>query len=183
MFLLAITDSAGVPMIGGVDALVVLLAIAGRSQGYQAAAAATLGSLIGNLILFFIARKGGEQYLHRYTSEGRGARLRAWFVEYGLLTVFVPALIVVPLPLKLFVLSAGALEVKPSRFILVLLSARVPRYLFLAWLGTRLGKDTLPYLRQHVGELLLISAALFAILYFLIRFLHRRSRHLFTDPG
>lgn len=168
-------------MVGGVDALVVVLAVADRGQGYQAAVAATLGSLIGNLILFFIARKGGEQYLHRYTSTGRGARWRAWFVEYGLLTVFVPALIVVPLPLKLFVLSAGALEVSPLRFSLILLAARIPRYFFLAWLGTRLGKDTLPYLRHHVWELMLISMVLFAGLYLAIRFVHRRSQHLFTD--
>ena len=98
-------------MIGGVDAFVVLIAIADPSQAYFSAAAAIAGSLVGGMILFLIARKGGEEYLHRYTSHGRGARLRAWFLEYGLLTVFVPALVPIPLPLKIFILSAGALEV------------------------------------------------------------------------
>jgi membrane protein YqaA with SNARE-associated domain len=168
-------------MVAGVDALVVLIAVLGKGQGYQAAVAATVGSTIGSLVLFFIARKGGEEYLHRYTSQGRGARLRAWFVEYGLLTIFVPALVVVPMPLKLFVLSAGALEVSPLRFTVVLIVARIPRYFFLAWLGTRLGKDTLPYLRHHALQFLLFAMLLFLVLYIAIRFIHRRNQRLLTD--
>lgn len=168
-------------MVSGVDALVVLVAVWGRGQGYEAALAATLGSILGSLVLFFLARKGGEEYLHRYTSHGRGARLRAWFVEYGLLTIFVPALIVVPMPLKLFVLTAGALEVSPLKFTGILTLARIPRYFLLAWLGTRLGKDTLPYLRHHVWELLGFAAVLFSALYLTIRVVHRRSKHLVTD--
>ncbi len=168
-------------MVGGVDAMIVLVAVYDPRQGYEAAIAAIAGSLIGNLILFFIARKGGEQYLQRYTAQGRGARLRAWFVEFGLLTIFVPALIVVPLPLKLFVLSAGALDGNVVKFVAVLAAARIPRYLFLAWLGTRLGKDTLPYLRHHVWQIALFGLALFAILYLGILWEHRRRAHAVTD--
>ena len=97
-------------MVGGVDALVVLVSALDSSRAYWAAAAAIVGSVAGSLGLFYIARKGGEAYLLRHTTSGRGARLRAWFLEYGLLTVFVPAFVpVIPLPLKIFVLSAGAL--------------------------------------------------------------------------
>jgi len=161
-------------MISGVDAFVVLVAIVNPSQAYWTAAAAVAGSLIGSMILFLIARKGGEEYLHRYTSHGRGARLRAWFLEYGLLTVFVPALVPIPLPLKIFILSAGALEVPPLRFFLIFAVARVPRYLLFAWLGTRLGPQTWPYLRGHIPALLLFSAGLFIVLYLGIRFWHGR---------
>jgi undecaprenyl-diphosphatase len=168
-------------MVAGVDALVVLVAVWGRGQGYEAALAATIGSILGSLLLFFLARKGGEEYLHRYTSHGRGARLRAWFIEYGLLTIFVPALIVVPMPLKLFVLTAGALEISPLKFTGILTLARIPRYFVLAWLGTRLGKDTLPYLRHHAWEFLVFAVVLFFGLYLTIRIVHRRSKHLLTD--
>src|ERR1700721_2446225 len=138
-------------MVGGVAALIVLVAVMNRSQAYLAAASAIAGSLAGSLILFLIARKGGEEYHRRHTSSARGARLQAWFHEYGLLTVFVPAFVpIIPLPLKIFIISAGALEESPVTFSLVLLAARVPRYLFLAWLGSRLGQHTPPYPRPHI---------------------------------
>jgi membrane protein YqaA with SNARE-associated domain len=175
VFLLAIADSTGVPMIGGVDALIVLLAVVSRSQAYLAAASATLGSLVGSLILFLIARKGGEEYHRHHTSSARGARFRAWFHEYGLLTVFVPAFVpIIPLPLKIFIISAGALEESTWTFSMVLMAARIPRYFFLAWMGSRLGADTLPYLRQHIWELVLLACALFVVLYFVVRIVHDR---------
>lgn len=175
VFLLAIADSTGVPMVGGVDAVIVLIAATSRSQAYLAALSAILGSLIGSLILFWIARKGGEEYHRRHTSTPRGNRLRAWFHEFGLLTVFVPAFVpIIPLPLKIFIVSAGALEESPITFSIVLLAARIPRYLFLAWLGTRLGENTLPFLRQHLWELIFFACALFACLYFLVRIVHDR---------
>ena len=162
-------------MVGGVDAIIILIAIADQSQAYSAAVAAMAGSLIGCWLLFLAARKGGEAYLHHHTVSPREARFRAWFQEYGLLTIFVPALVPIPLPLKIFIISAGALGVPPVRFLSVLTAARIPRYLFLAWLGTRLGKDTIPYLRAHIWELVILALLLFAILYLVIRLLHRRT--------
>ena len=179
VFLLGLLDSTGIPMVGGVDLYIVLVAMVDRSQGYLAAAAAIAGSLIGSLILFLIARKGGEEYHRRRTSSPRGAKLRAWFHEYGLLTVFVPAFVpVIPLPLKIFIISAGALGESPVTFSIVLLAARIPRYVFLAWLGSRLGKNTIPYLRQHIWELVLLAAALFVILYLSVRIVHNRRTGL-----
>ena len=117
VLLLAILDSGGIPIVGGVDAFVVVVAALDHSQAYWAAAAAIAGSVIGSLFLFFIARKGGEAYLHHHTLSSRGQHLRAWFLEYGLLTVFVPAFVpVIPMPVKIFILSAGALGVSPVTF-------------------------------------------------------------------
>jgi membrane protein YqaA with SNARE-associated domain len=175
VFLLALADSTGVPMIGGVDAVIVLIAVVSHGQGYLAATTAVAGSLVGSLILFLIARKGGEEYHHRHTSSARGNRFRAWFHEYGLLTIFVPAFVpIIPLPLKIFIISAGALEESAMRFSLVLLAARIPRYYFLAWLGTRLGTDTIPYLREHIWGLVLLACALFVLLYAFVRIVHDR---------
>ena len=185
VFLLAMADSTGIPMIGGVDAFIVLVAIMNHSQAYLAAATAILGSLVGSLLLFLIARKGGEEYHRGHTSSARASKLRAWFDEYGLLTVFVPAFVpIIPLPLKVFIISAGALEESWVTFSLVLLAARIPRYLFLAWLGLRLGNDTLPFLRHHIWELVFLASALFVVLYFLVRIVHdrRANRSPATAP-
>lgn len=162
-------------MIGGVDAVIVLLAVAGHSQPYLAAGCAVIGSLVGSLILFGIARKGGEEYHRRHTSSGRGNKLRAWFHEYGLLTVFVPAFVpIIPLPLKIFIISAGALGESAVNFTIVLLAARIPRYFFLAWLGSQLGPETLPYLTRHFWELIVLALGLFFALYAAVRIVHDR---------
>ena len=172
---MAILDNTGVPMVGGVDVLIVLIAVADHAQAYWAAIAAIAGSLIGCLLLFLVARKGGEAYLRRHTISPRETRFRLWFHEYGLLTVFIPAFVPIPLPLKIFIVSAGALEESPLTFTIVLAAARIPRYLFLAWLGTRLGTETMPYLRQHAWQFALLAAGLFGSLYLVIRFLHERT--------
>jgi membrane protein YqaA with SNARE-associated domain len=161
-------------MIGGVDVLIILIAVVDHAQAYWAAAAAVAGSLLGCLLLFMVARKGGEAYLRRHTISPREASFRAWFHEYGLLTVFVPAFVPIPLPLKIFIVSAGALEESPVTFTIVMIAARIPRYLFLAWLGTRFGNETMPYLRHHVWQFSLLAAGLFGGLYLLIGFLHKR---------
>lgn len=176
VLVLAIMDSAGIPIVGGVDLLLVTIAALDHSSAYWGAAAAATGSMIGSSILFWIARKGGQAYLSRFTAKGKGARLKEWFLEYGLLTVFVPALVIVPMPMKIPVISAGALGVSPVAFLLVIAAARLPRYLFLAWLGTKLGNDTLPFLKRHTLELAIGAIVLFAVLYLLIHILDRRHK-------
>lgn len=176
VLIISVLDSAGIPVVSGVDALIVWVAIRNPSNANAAASMAILGSLAGSLVLFFLARKGGEAYLERYTKTPRGARLKQWFLEYGLLTVFIPALIPIPMPMKLFVIASGALGVHPAVFTMVLAAARIPRYFGLAYMGTRLGDQTIPYLKHHVWQLVGISAGLFIVLYFLIKFLDPRRK-------
>jgi len=58
-----------------------------------------------------------------------------------MLTVFIPAVTpVLPLPLKVFVVSAGALKTPFSKFLAVILLARVIRYFGEAYLGILLGE-------------------------------------------
>ncbi len=169
MLFLAALDSAGIPIVAGVDALVVYLAYRNPASAWLDAGLAVIGSLAGSMILFFVARKGGEHFLARHTASGRGAVLREWFVRYGLLTVAVPTLLPIPMPLKVFIFSAGALGVHPAVFAAVLGGARILRYFGLAWLGMHLGPKTLPYLKSHAVELLVIAVLLFAALFFMVR--------------
>lgn len=97
--------------------------------------------------------------------EGRGARFRHWFHRYGLITVFVPALMPIPMPLKLFVLSAGVTGTSLAQFISVVLLARFLRYFGAAWLGVTLGRESTAFLRVHAWHFLEGAAALFALLY------------------
>ena len=179
VFLFAIVDGAGVPTPGGMDALLVFLCVENPSQAYLMAALALAGSLIGCFILFYIARRGGGAYLAKYTSSGRGARFKVWFQHYGLLTVFIPALIPIPMPLKVFVICAGALGISPGAYLRVLIAARVPRYFALAYLGSQLGTQSWPWLKSHALHLFGLAAALFVFLYLLVKYVeYRRAQRI-----
>ena len=177
VFLLAVLDSAGIPLPGGVDALLIAVAVVQPDSAYWSAALAIIGSIIGSLVLFYLARRGGQKYLDRHTTTGRARRMREWYREYGLLTVFVPALVPIPLPLKLFVICSGALNIGLVPFTLTLLAARIPRYFGLAWLGASLGSGALDYLRQHVWALLALAVLLFLLLIVIVRNLRQIRRH------
>ena len=171
IFVIAAVESAGIPNPGGTDLVLLILAAARPSQAAWCAALAVLGSLIGTQVLFEIARKGGEAFLSRHTARGRGARFRRWFHRYGLLTVFVAALVPVPvLPFKLFVVCAGALAVSRSRFVTVMAVSRIPRYFGLAYLGARLGQSgvVLIWIRAHTWQMLISAVVLFAALYWVV---------------
>lgn len=174
-FLLAALDSAGVPLPGGVVALIVAISATNPGMGWLTASVAVAGSVIGSMILFGIARIGGVRYLERHTASPRTRKLRLWFQQYGLVTVFVPALIPFPMPLKVFVLSAGATGVRPLSFLFVMLAARIPNYFAMAWLGMRLGDEALPWLKAHTLEFSLVGVALIAVLLLLLNRLNRSS--------
>jgi membrane protein YqaA with SNARE-associated domain len=170
---LAVLDSAGIPLPAGVDALLLLLAAVKPGLAYWSAALATAGSVAGCMVLYYAARKGGERYLDRHTQTGKGRRFRLWFLRYGLVTVFVPALLPIPLPTKVFVICAGAFGVRAVPFLLVVLAARIPRYAGLAYLGSQLGEHSGTWLRAHTWQLTAASLVLLAGLLLLIKLVGR----------
>ncbi len=173
MFTLAVLDSAGIPLPGGVDGLLLLIAVVRPGDAWMSAVAAILGSVIGSWILFSLARKGGEAYLEKHTISPRALRLKVWFQRYGLITVFIPALLVIPMPLKIPVLCAGAMGVRRRMFLGTLLAARIPRYFGLAWLGQQLGTDAVGWLKSHALHIGGFALLLFIGLYLFVRFSDR----------
>jgi membrane protein YqaA with SNARE-associated domain len=176
LFLLAILDSAGLPVVGGVDFLLVAIAANHPEQAYEAALCAIAGSLLGSSVLFGIARKGGEVLLAKYIISRRGKRMHSWFERYGLVTVFIPALSPLPLPMKIPVFCAGALEVRWSFFLGVVLAARALRYFALAFLGLRYGQMTFNLLRTHLWTVILMALALAVVTLLVLRLIEGPER-------
>lgn len=137
------------------------------------------GSLAGSMLLYWLARRGGEAYLERHSMTPRGIKARAWFQHYGLLSVFISAISPIPMPMKLFVISSGALGVRPMPFFFTVLAARTPRYAALAYLGAHLGHDGAgAYLKSHAWHIGGILVALFAACFAAIKIADaRRGRH------
>lgn len=175
VLLIGIVDSIGVPLPATIDALIILIAARAPGQAYYAAALAVVGSLAGNVVLFQTARYGVRQVM-RASEPDKPWKLRAWFRRYGLMTVFVPAATpIVPLPLKVFVVSAGALRTPFLRFLGVILAARTLRYFGEAYLGATLGTSAEGFLQHNKWALLAIPLGLAALSYPLIQLIGRRK--------
>jgi membrane protein DedA with SNARE-associated domain len=175
IFFLAAIDSLGVPLPAAVDLLVAGTAagnVTAPMRAYSAAVLAIVGSLGGNIALFQAARHGRRLFGKRAPAPESNTRFETWFYRYGLLTVFVPAVTpVAPLPLKVFVFSAGALRTSFRRFLGVILVARTIRYFGLAWLGIQLGENAPDFLRRNVWTL----AGLALVLALMVVLLMRRN--------
>jgi membrane protein YqaA with SNARE-associated domain len=175
IFGLATLDSMGVPLPTATDLVLLSIGVAGlESAAYFAAFMAFAGSMIGNVFLFQAVRQGKRLVTREESAPGR---FQLWFRQYGLFTVFVPAVVpIVPLPLKVFVISAGALRTPFNRFLAVMTVARVIRYFGLAYLGLQLGADAEGFLRRNAWTMIGIALALAFVLYFIGR--RRRATEL-----
>ncbi|HEV3332891.1 MAG TPA: VTT domain-containing protein [Bryobacteraceae bacterium] len=176
VFLIGLIDSLGLPLPATMDALLILIAVKAPERAYFTALMAVLGSMGGNLALFLGARYGVRRFINQAPEPGKPKRFREWFHRYGLLTVFVPAVTpVLPLPLKVFVISAGVLHTPIAKFTIVVLVARVIRYFGEAYLGVRMGADAQGFLQRNAWTMVGVAIGLAFLLYFLIRWNDRRA--------
>jgi membrane protein YqaA with SNARE-associated domain len=179
LLMLSLIESAGIPNPSATDAVLLVLCAARPSQAVVCALAAAAGSLTGCMVFFEIMRKLGARFLRRYAVTGRGARFQRWFQRYGMVTVFISALVPIPMPFKVLAACAGATGVSRTRFFLILLIARIPRYGGLAYLGAKLGeKDSSAWLAGHAWYMVGVAVALFAGLYGTMMWADRARRQL-----
>jgi len=180
VFVLSVIDSCGVPLPAAMDVLLIGLA-AGSVKAPQhavfAALMAVIGSTGGNVALYSAARRGAGWLNGGQLSQGRGVRFRDWFSRYGLLTVFVPAVTPVPpLPLKVFVVTAGALRTSRGRFLATIVLARGIRFFGEIYLGLLLGKDAPGFLARHGWTFGALAIGISIACYFVVRWVQNRRQ-------
>lgn len=173
ILVLAFIDSAGIPVASGMDALIILVAAKSPSHAWLAGSMGVLGSLIGNVVLFMAARTGHRGFVEEVPHPGP-KRFREWFHRYGLLTIFIPTMLPIPLPLKVFVISAAVFRTPLRTFVLVITLARSIRYFGEACLAMKLGEGSAHFLRVHKWDLVGGAVVLFALLYGLLLVNERR---------
>jgi len=114
------------------------------------AAMAGLGSLLGCLLLYFLAKKGGEAFFIK--KRAPRARHPALGGEKWIWRMLLAALLPPPTPFKIFVFAAGVFEVPLVSFASAIALARAIRYFGIGYLAIRYGKDAMPFLAQHKLE-------------------------------
>ena len=172
LFLIALLDSAGVPLPGGVDIVLMLLSWQQPSLVVAIALVAAVGSTLGCLILYRVGRTGGEVALRRLDPEKR-----RWVTEKirenDTMAVLVAVLAPPPLPTKIFILVAGFVEMPWLRFVAAVFTGRMIRFGGEACLAVRLGDQALETLQRNYP---LIGAGLAGgvVVYLVAKWLRRR---------
>jgi membrane protein YqaA with SNARE-associated domain len=168
LFVIAFLDSSVLtfPVIN--DLLLIDLSIRFPARMPYYAAMATLGSVGGCLLLYYIAKKGGEAMFHKHAGP-RAHRIHAWISRYGFISILVTALLPPPTPFKVFVIAAGALEMPVWTFILGLLAARAIRFYGEGFLAIRYGDNAGQFLVTHKLEVAGIVLGVVICLYLLSR--------------
>ena len=163
LFVVAFLDSSFVSLPQINDILVVLMVTQNKSWMPYYAAMATLGSVAGCYVIYYLANKGGEAFLKKRLSSGSTQRALALYQRHGLLALMVPALLPPPAPFKLFVLMAGVAKVRPLQFVAAIAIARGIRYLALGFLAIRYGDAALELMRTHGSQVGLVLAGVIVV--------------------
>ena len=166
LFLISFLDSSVLtfPVIN--DLLLIELSIEHPARMPLYAFMAATGSVLGCVLLYFIARKGGEAFFHKKAGQ-RGAAIRHWVEENGFVGMLVAALLPPPTPFKIFVFAAGVFEVPLWSYTTAITLARLIRYFGIGYLAVRYGNDALPYLKGHKLEATVVIV-LFVLLSYLV---------------
>jgi membrane protein YqaA with SNARE-associated domain len=163
IFLVAFLDSSFVSLPQINDVLVVLMVTQNKAWMPYYAAMATLGSVAGCYVIYYLAEKGGEAFLRKRLNEKHMNRTLALYRKHGMLALMVPALLPPPAPFKLFVLAAGVANVRPAQFVLAIAIARGLRYLGLGLLAVYYGDAALELMRTRGREVALWLAGLIVV--------------------
>src|SRR5512132_2369186 len=110
---------------------------------------ASAGSVLGGWLLYTILQRGGIAVLHRRFKVERVERVERAYARFGILALAVPALLPPPLPFKIFVATAGALQFPRRKFLLTILIARSIRYYTEGVLAVYYGRRVLQFLKDN----------------------------------
>ena len=154
---LGLLDASIIPLPGSMDVLTIVLAAKRSDLWLYYAILATIGSVIGELVTYRLARRGGKQMVERRVSKQTLQKVYAIFERWGFGAIAVPAILPPPVPLLPFVLAAGALQYSQYKFTAAIAVGRMARYTILAFLAARYGRGILKYMSAN-GHMIVVAA-------------------------
>ena len=154
--------------------------VVGRCYKYPSAAFyfplfAAAGSVLGCNLLYTIVRRGGQAVLRKRFNLQSIKRVERAYERFGFLAIGIPAILPPPLPFKIFVATAGALEYPRWKFLLTVMIARSFRYYVEGILAVFYGRRVLLFMKDNGLVILSIVGAvvLIGVIVYIIR--RRRS--------
>ena len=110
---------------------------------------AAAGSVIGCNVLYTIMRRGGQAVMRRRFSAENIAKVERAYARFGFLALAIPALLPPPMPFKIFVATAGALEYPRWKFMTTIMIARSLRYIVEGTLAVFYGEQVIVFMKAN----------------------------------
>jgi membrane protein YqaA with SNARE-associated domain len=176
---LGLLDASVVPIPGSMDVLTIVLAARDSKLWYYYAGMATLGSVIGALLTFRLARRGGKETLKRKVSAARAERIVEIFSRWGFWSIAIAALLPPPVPMVPFVIAAGATQYSTEKFLAALTLGRAIRYSLLALLAARYGRQIINFIVHPAHPLLYVAfgvAVIVGVIAFVVLSARKKKR-------
>jgi membrane protein YqaA with SNARE-associated domain len=168
---LGLLDNSPIPLPGIMDVATIVFSARHEELWLYYALMATLGSVIGGFVSYRLARKGGKEALERRFSRRKVDKVCKIFERWGFGAIAIPALLPPPVPMVPFLFAAGAMQYPVRKFLAALALGRIFRYMILAYLAARYGRQIIAFAAAHghpviVAVILLLIAAGVLVYYF-----------------
>ena len=178
IFIFSILDSSFLVLPFGNDLLLIGLTSSDRNGIAWIAyvLAASVGSVIGALLVDLPMRKGGEKGLERFVSRQRIEQLKTKIENQAGVSVLVATLVPPPFPFTAVIMTASALQYPRSKLLAIVFGGRLIRYTIEAVLALYFGRKLIRYIRSEVFVYFVYGLMAIAAVASVVSILKWRSR-------
>lgn len=172
LLIAAFTESFISPILP--DLLLVPLALANPEHAIYYGLAATLVSILGGIIGYLIGLKIGLPAARKFIPAKYMDKIHTTVEENALWAVFLAALS--PIPYKFVSITAGALRLNMTMFLLISIIGRGKRFLLEGVLIYYFGSKAVEIFTQHKTDMLIISCFIIVVAGIIAYFLKRSHK-------
>jgi membrane protein YqaA with SNARE-associated domain len=148
LILMGILDSSFLFIPTGNDLLLILLTARHHENVIAYVVAASVGSLLGVLLLDLVSRKGGEEGLKRIMSKKRLAFAEGKIKSHAAIMLVAAALSPPPFPFTAVVATASAFQYPRLPLMGVVFAGRLVRFGILGWIAIVFGRHIVAIMRS-----------------------------------
>lgn len=161
MFVVSLLDSGAIFF--PPEPLLIAMSVARPNLAILYAAIATVSSILGATVTYFVGRFGGQPLAEHFVSKQRLDTAEEFFEDHGTLTVGIVAF--APIPYPLFALAAGIADLGVWRFVFASLAGRGARFFGIGVAIFFFGPAIQQLLDNYLGWTTLILGVLLVAIY------------------
>lgn len=170
LFAISFLDSAAVFL--PPEPLLIAMAVARPNLAPLYAAIATVSSLLGATITYYVGRLGGRPLAERFVKRERIETAEDFFQDHGAITTGIAAF--TPVPYPVFALAAGISYLGVWRFVAASLVGRGARFFGMGLAIFFFGPAIRTFLEQYLGWATVIAGILIVGVYVISRYFNTR---------